>query len=243
MKVVKLETITVRVPYKRVESSSLINRGGITEVIVKITADNGLVGWGECTRAADTAGIESAVKAMAPLVVGRDPWDKEAIHRDLGIYAVWAFQPMTGNFAFAGIDMALWDLCGKECGQPLYRMLGGAMRESGRLFLLHGMGHAEGNRAPGEGRRQARLSGLLHQGRRRRAEGRGDARGIARRPSARTARSGSMSTRPGPCRRRCGCSRSGMSAIDLDFVEAPVPHRSRREHARSCEAASTCRSA
>jgi glucarate dehydratase len=130
MKVIKLEAITVRVPYKRIEASSLINRGGITDVIVKITADNGLVGWGECTRAADTAGIESAVNAMAPLVIGRDPWDKEAIHRDLGIYAVWAFQPMTGNFAYAGIDTALWDLCGKKCGQPLYRMLGGAMRDA-----------------------------------------------------------------------------------------------------------------
>ena len=122
MKVVKLETFPVRVAYKHVEASSLINRGGITDVLVKLTADNGLVGWGECTRAADTAGIETAVKNMAPLVVGRDPWDKEAIHRDLGIYAVWAFQPMTGNFAFAGIDTALWDLCGKECGQPLYRL-------------------------------------------------------------------------------------------------------------------------
>lgn len=128
MKIIKLEAIPVRVPYKHVESSSLINRGGISDVIVKITADNGLVGWGECTRAADTAGIESAVRNMAPLVVGRDPWDKEAIHRDLAIYAVWAFQPMTGNFAFAGIDMALWDLCGKKVGQPIYRMLGGAMR-------------------------------------------------------------------------------------------------------------------
>jgi L-Ala-D/L-Glu epimerase len=129
MRVAKVEAITVRVPYKRVESSSIIDRRGITEVIVKITADNGLVGWGECTRAADTRGIESAVRAMAPLAIGRSPWDKEALHRDLGLYAIWAFQPMTGNFAFAGIDMALWDLCGKECGQPLYRMLGGAMRE------------------------------------------------------------------------------------------------------------------
>ena len=134
MKVQKVEVITVRVPYKRVESSSLINRGGITDVIVKITADNGLVGWGECTRAADTAGIESAVRNMVPLIIGRSPWDKEAMHRDLGIYAVWAFQPMTGNFAFAGIDMALWDLCGKACGQPLYRMLGGAMRETVDYF-------------------------------------------------------------------------------------------------------------
>ena len=134
MKVQKVEVFTVRVPYKRVESSSLINRGGITDVIVKITADNGLVGWGECTRAADTAGIESAVRNMVPLIIGRSPWDKDAMHRDLGIYAVWAFQPMTGNFAFAGIDMALWDLCGKACGQPLYRMLGGAMRETVDYF-------------------------------------------------------------------------------------------------------------
>jgi glucarate dehydratase len=41
---------------------------------------------------------------------------------------------MTGNFAFAGIDMALWDLCGKACGQPLYRLFGGAMRENVDYF-------------------------------------------------------------------------------------------------------------
>ena len=41
---------------------------------------------------------------------------------------------MTGNFAFGGIDMALWDLCGKECGQPLYRLLGGAMRDEVDYF-------------------------------------------------------------------------------------------------------------
>src|SRR6185503_3573243 len=107
MKIAKLETFICRVAYKRVEASSLINRGGVTDVIVKVTADNGLVGWGECTRAADVVGIESAVKAMAPLVIDRDPWDREVIHRDLAIHALWAFQPMTGNFAFAGIDMAL----------------------------------------------------------------------------------------------------------------------------------------
>ena len=134
MKIAKLEAIPVRVPYRRVEASSLIARGGIADVLVRITTDDGLVGWGECTRAADVPGIESAVRAMAPLVVGRDAWDKEAIHRDLAISALWAFQPMTGNFAYAGIDMALWDLCGKACGQPLYRLFGGAMREEVDYF-------------------------------------------------------------------------------------------------------------
>jgi L-alanine-DL-glutamate epimerase-like enolase superfamily enzyme len=129
MKIVSLEAIPVRIPYKHVEASSVIARGGIADVLVKLTTDEGLVGWGECTRAADTPGIESAVRAMAPLVIGRDPWEKEQLHRDLAIPALWAFQPMTGNFAYAGIDMALWDLTGKIAGQPLYKLLGGAMRD------------------------------------------------------------------------------------------------------------------
>ena len=43
MKVVKLEAIPVRIPYKRVEASSLIARSGVADVLVKLTADNGLV--------------------------------------------------------------------------------------------------------------------------------------------------------------------------------------------------------
>ena len=94
MKIVKFESFPVRVPYRHVEKSSVIARSGVTDVIVKLTADNGLVGWGETTRAADAAGIESAVKAMAPVVLGRDPWDREAIQRDLCVAGLWNFQAM-----------------------------------------------------------------------------------------------------------------------------------------------------
>jgi len=143
MKVVKLEAIPVRVPYKHIEASSLIARGGVADVLVKITTEDGLVGWGECTRAADVPGIESAVNAMAPVVIGRSAWDKEAMHRNLAVHAVWAFQPMTANFAYAGIDMALWDVCGKACGEPLYRLLGGALREEVDYFYYMEWGSPE----------------------------------------------------------------------------------------------------
>ncbi len=138
MKVAKLECWTVRVPYRHDERSALVSRGGVSDVLVKLTTDDGLVGWGECTRAADVAGIESAVRAMAPIVLGRDPWQREAIRRDVSIAGGWQFQAMTGNFAYAGIDMALWDICARAAGQPLYNLLGGAVRDSvDYYYYLH----------------------------------------------------------------------------------------------------------
>ena len=138
MKVVKIEAFPLSIPYTRKEVSALIAREGVSDVVVKLTADNGLVGWGEACMNSETVGIQKAVEAAAPFVVGRDPWDTEAIAHDFFINGGWQFQPMTGNFAFAGIDMALWDLCGKEAGQPIYRLFGGAVRDAVDYFYyLH----------------------------------------------------------------------------------------------------------
>ena len=134
MRIAAFEIVPVRVPYRHAEVSALVAREGVTDVVVKLTADTGLVGWGECTRAADAKGIASAVAAMRPIALGRDPFEMEAIARDVFVAGGWQFQAMTGNFAFAGIDMALWDLCAKACGQPLYRLLGGAVRETVDYF-------------------------------------------------------------------------------------------------------------
>lgn len=143
MKIVALETTIVSVPYTHYEVSSRVYRGGVTDVLVKLTADNGLVGWGECCSGADVASVEQAVRAATPFVLDRDPWQSEAIARDYFQTGLWDFRPMTGHFAFAGIDMALWDLCGKACGQPLYRLFGGALREEVDYFYYLAQGSPE----------------------------------------------------------------------------------------------------
>ena len=122
MKITNLETTIVSVPYKHRESSTRVQRDGVTDVIVKLTTDDGLVGWGESCSGADAASVEQAVQTAVPFVIGRDPWDTDAIYADFFKLGLWDYRPMTGCFAFGGIDMALWDIAGKVHGVPCHKL-------------------------------------------------------------------------------------------------------------------------
>jgi L-alanine-DL-glutamate epimerase-like enolase superfamily enzyme len=134
VKIATVETIPVSIPYRRRELSSQVARDGVSDVLVKLTTDEGLTGWGEACCGADTASVEAALRAMAPLVLGRDPWNREAMRRDVFTHGLWQFRSGTGNFAWAGIDMALWDVCGRACGEPLWRLLGGLRHAEATYF-------------------------------------------------------------------------------------------------------------
>jgi L-alanine-DL-glutamate epimerase-like enolase superfamily enzyme len=134
VKIAAVEPIPVSVPYRRREVSSQVARDGVSDVLVKLTTEDGLVGWGEACCGADTASVEAALRAMTPFVVGRDPWNRDAMRRDVFTHGLWQFRSGTGNFAWAGIDMALWDICGRACGQPLWRLLGGLQRKEATYF-------------------------------------------------------------------------------------------------------------
>src|SRR4029450_6829231 len=127
MKIASVDPIPISVPYRHREVSSQVARDGVSDVLVKVTTDDGIGSWGEACcgaatacRGADTPPVEAAVRAMTPLVLGRDPWNREAMRRDVFTHGLWQFRAGTGNFAWAGIDMALWDICGRVRGQPLW---------------------------------------------------------------------------------------------------------------------------
>lgn len=135
MKINRLEFIPVSVPYKHREVSSQVQRDGVTDVVVKATTDDGLVGWGESCSGANVESVHEALKAMSPFVLGRSPWESEALRAELWQRGIWSFRKPTASFAYAGIDMALWDLCGKSCGQPLYNLFGGRVRSEASYFF------------------------------------------------------------------------------------------------------------
>jgi L-alanine-DL-glutamate epimerase-like enolase superfamily enzyme len=99
--------------------------------LVRVTTDEGAVGWGEAVTMWPEASHATAalVRGMAPLVEGRDPVQVEAIWRDLRAHAWWYGGAGIASFALAAIDIALWDLRGQALGRPLVDLLGGPARD------------------------------------------------------------------------------------------------------------------
>jgi L-Ala-D/L-Glu epimerase len=128
MRVASIEATPVSFPYRHREVSSQVARDGVTDVVVRIETDDGLVGWGEACSGADVRSIVAAIHAMAPFVVDADPWHREAIQAELYTHGLWQFRAGTANFAWAGIDMALADVAARAAGLPLYKLFGGLRR-------------------------------------------------------------------------------------------------------------------
>jgi D-galactarolactone cycloisomerase len=96
-------------------------------LVVKVETDDGLVGWGEAFGHAAIPTTKAALDTIvAPLCIGRDAGDINALSR-----AVLHGTHLLGRngafvYAFSGVEIALWDLLGKRAGQPLWRLLGGS---------------------------------------------------------------------------------------------------------------------
>jgi len=101
-------------------------------VLIKITADDGTVGWGETYGIVAPTAVTSIIDdVLGPVIVGRDPRDPMVIQEDL--YDLMRVRGCFGGFyvdAIAGVDIAVWDLYGKLLGQPVVKLLGGQRRST-----------------------------------------------------------------------------------------------------------------
>ena len=134
MRVSRYDIRVANVAYQHRELSSQVARDGVTAGVLRLETDDGLVGWGEFCAGSDIASVVDAARAMMPFVLGGDPWRGEAMRRDAWHRGLWQFREGTANFAWAGIDMALADLCGQAAGVPVHALLGGALHDSLSYF-------------------------------------------------------------------------------------------------------------
>ena len=109
-------------------------------VFVKVlTDDPGLFGWGEATLEWKTRAVAGAVQDLEPLLLGRDPRDIEQAVRVMKKQSFWRLG-VIGMSAVSGIEMALWDILGKHLGVPVWRLLGGKVRDRVRVYTHLGLG-------------------------------------------------------------------------------------------------------
>lgn len=105
--------------------------------ILKVTTDEGITGWGEPLDYGHGGVVVQAIRQMAEYLTGKDPrqiedhWQqlyRETYSRDMPIWLG----------ALSGIEQALWDILGKSLNVPVWRLLGGSLRDRIRVYAHYG---------------------------------------------------------------------------------------------------------
>ncbi|EKN69059.1 mandelate racemase/muconate lactonizing protein [Neobacillus bataviensis LMG 21833] len=102
-------------------------------LFLKIETDEGIVGWGEPVIEGRASTVKACVEELMEYLIGKDP---------LRIEDHWSMLYRSGFYrggpilmsAIAGIDQALWDIKGKYFNAPVYQLLGGACRDSIKVY-------------------------------------------------------------------------------------------------------------
>jgi galactonate dehydratase len=103
-------------------------------VIVAVDTDEGITGWGECYNHGPDRALPPLLDYLFLQIQGEDPTRIERLV--LKLLQQSRFPPgALGLAAISGIDHALWDISAKALGVPVYRLLGGHVRDRVRVYL------------------------------------------------------------------------------------------------------------
>ena len=108
--------------------------------LLRLETDAGLTGFGEPSLLPGVDAVMEAVRALEPLLIGKDPEQMGPLCTEMHQHAL-----TTGGAAafsaMSGVEHALWDLKGKVANQPVYELLGGACRDKVRV-VTHCIGRS-----------------------------------------------------------------------------------------------------
>jgi galactonate dehydratase len=102
-------------------------------LFLKIETDEGIIGWGEPVVEGRADSVKACVEELIEYLIGKDPLRIEDHWNMLYRSGFYRGGPILMS-AIAGIDQALWDIKGKYYNAPVYQLLGGACRDSIRVY-------------------------------------------------------------------------------------------------------------
>ncbi|MEM3202789.1 MAG: mandelate racemase/muconate lactonizing enzyme family protein [Saccharolobus sp.] len=100
-----------------------------TMILVRVVTDNGMVGYGEAVPTLRVISVYNAIKQVAKGYLGKEVEEPEKNYQEWykqDFYLARSFESAT---AVSAIDIASWDIIGKELGAPIYKLLGGKTRD------------------------------------------------------------------------------------------------------------------
>ncbi|MGC9105560.1 MAG: enolase C-terminal domain-like protein [Thermoprotei archaeon] len=113
-------------------------KGGATwassMILVKVVTSNGAVGWGEAVPTLRVINVYSAVKQVAKAYVGKEVEEVERNYHEWYKHDFYLAKSFESATAVSAIDIASWDILGKELGAPIYELLGGRVRDEVEVY-------------------------------------------------------------------------------------------------------------
>ena len=111
--------------------------GGWGEFLfVQVDTDEGITGWGEITSTSPASNrvVARALREAGTILVGQDARQINGLWHRFFRHFTYLGSRGAAAHCLSGIDIALWDIRGKTLGQPIYQLLGGAIRDDVRLY-------------------------------------------------------------------------------------------------------------
>ena len=131
MKIVDLKTHVLSLPLAQPFAFSMGVVQRRSAVIVELSTDDGVTGWGEALcHGLQPPQVAAAVveHALKPIVLGQDPFDVDVLwERMYNLTRPFGQKGAVPN-AISAVDIALWDCLGRALGKPVHKLLGGAYR-------------------------------------------------------------------------------------------------------------------
>jgi galactonate dehydratase len=105
-------------------------------LFVEVTTDEGISGWGEITTTTKLAnrGLRAMLQQIGAILIGENPAHIERLWHKLFRSFTYMGSRGAAVECVSAIDIALWDIRGKVLGQPIYELLGGAVRDEIALY-------------------------------------------------------------------------------------------------------------
>ena len=137
MKITNARSWIVRTPWKEDPGDDSSKIDSRTFVFIQVDTDEGITGWGEITTypgpVANRA-ISAFVDQIGYWLIGENPEDIERIWAKIFRGMTYVGTRGATSAAISGFDIALWDIRGKALNQPIYKLLGGGVRDRIALY-------------------------------------------------------------------------------------------------------------